>query len=254
LARAIVDQASPLPAALAAGVAIYRDSVHHTQTGALAAIFPAVRGAMGASAFTTAGKLYLNAYPSASGDLHDLGADFSRIVSQPRYTRRWPFLSDLAALEWLVHRVFHAPDAATLTPQAFAAVLAAAGEHAGSLTVTFIPAFALLASRHALLPHWAAHAGSSSHSATTGCRAPGGAMVARNAETGVVVEALTLGDLSFCEALYRRAPLESALNAALAADADFDLQAMLHRLSHVGALHSVSISGTTCASSVLTTA
>jgi uncharacterized protein len=239
LASALVDPSVRVPDVLVSGLAIYRSSVSQTQQSALAAIYPAVHGVLGAARFSAIARATLDAHPSSSGDLNTIGAQLWQSVSAPEVIQEWPFLPDLARLEWLVHQVFHAADANAISLAVLAGALVEAGDGAESCQVEYVPAFALMPSPFSLLPYWAKFAGEDTHSITTATPGMVGVMVVRNDASGVMVEALTAGELCFCEALQRCDAIGAALKLGLRTDPTFNLQSMLMRLANTGAIAAV---------------
>lgn len=158
--RAVLDPASA--AALARvvlggeiGVArrlqVYRNNVFASLRGALEAVYPVVARLVGDDFFRFAAHDYARAVPSASGDIHDFGAEFPEFLGGLPQAQGLPYLSDVARLEWAYHRVFHAADHAPLDPRGLTAV---PPERWGDLRLRLHPASRLLASPYPVLRIW----------------------------------------------------------------------------------------------------
>lgn len=135
-------------------IAVYRNAVRANQRGALAAAFPVVEQMVGPAFFNEAADRCLSAHPSDSGDLHDLGAAFPGFLSEYSHAAELPYLGDLAALEWALHRAFHAADATPVGVEALAAVPADALDR---LVLVPTAGAALIASAWPILTLWRAH-------------------------------------------------------------------------------------------------
>lgn len=103
------------------GVAIYRDAYVARLVECLADDYPALQYAVGEGAFDALARDYIARHPSRSPNLNAFGrhmAPFCRERGEP-----WAaFAAELAALEWALVEVLHAPAAAPLPPDALAAL------------------------------------------------------------------------------------------------------------------------------------
>ncbi|OUM03009.1 HvfC/BufC N-terminal domain-containing protein [Variovorax sp. JS1663] len=103
-------------------LAIYRNNMVESLVAALRAVYPVSERLVGAAFFHQAARACIGLHPSRSGDLHDFGVDF------PAFLRAWapasslPYLPDVAALEWAVHRAYHEAVRPPLSPASLAAV------------------------------------------------------------------------------------------------------------------------------------
>jgi hypothetical protein len=103
------------------GVAIYRDAYVARLVECLADDYPTLQYAIGDDAFDALARDYLARHPSRSPNLNAFGrhmAPFCRERAEP-----WAaFAAELAALEWALVEVLHAPAAAPLPPDALSAL------------------------------------------------------------------------------------------------------------------------------------
>jgi hypothetical protein len=93
-------------------LAIYNRAYYARLLDCLRESFPGLFHALGEEAFGAFALGYLQKYPSRSYTLNDLGANFSRYLSETRPPDEgdWPnFLIDLATLEWTYNEVFDGP-------------------------------------------------------------------------------------------------------------------------------------------------
>ena len=129
-AGAIVDGAAPAlePWIAARGIApaarlrIYRHANLAIHVDALATSFPALQRLLGEDCFDGLATRHAAYRGNRSGNLQDYGADFAAFVAALPETAPWPWLGDVARLEWLRQEVALAADA---TPADAAALVAA---------------------------------------------------------------------------------------------------------------------------------
>jgi hypothetical protein len=80
--------------------------------------FPAVAHVIGQAAFATLARDYVQAHPPLSYNLNDAGDLLPEFVKQHPLTKRFPFLPDLALLEWRAAKALHARDLPAFDPAA----------------------------------------------------------------------------------------------------------------------------------------
>ena len=102
--------------------AIYRNNVFSGLTAALANTYPVVEKLVGEGFFRSAARQFLARYPSRSGNLDDLGADFAGFLRAFPPAHALAYLPDVAWLEWTCHRVLLAADHGPLDLAALAKV------------------------------------------------------------------------------------------------------------------------------------
>lgn len=89
---------------------VYQSSILGIQTDALAAVYPVIKKLVGDEFFLAMGKAYLRKYFSPSGDLHNLGGQMADFLQDFEPAKSLSYLPDVAKLEWVWHRIFHAAD------------------------------------------------------------------------------------------------------------------------------------------------
>jgi hypothetical protein len=105
------------------GMLLYRGNMIGAWQQALAVAYPVVRTLVGAKFFAELACAYGQAHPSTNGDLNLFGKHFSEFVAAFQHTQALPYLADVAALEWDVHRAHHAADGGVLKRERIAALL-----------------------------------------------------------------------------------------------------------------------------------
>lgn len=94
---------------------VYRASFEANLGEALRGTYPVVHRLVGEAYFGQVARAYLRTHPSHSGDIHEFGAEFESFLAAQDSIGDLPYLPDVARLEWLAHRAFHAADATPLT-------------------------------------------------------------------------------------------------------------------------------------------
>ncbi len=203
----------PLRAATAAraasGLAVYRNNVMSGLIKAVAARFPAVHRLLGEADFLETARCFVAAEPPRSPLLLEYGDDF------PEFLRRRgddPCIADIAELEVARGKAYHAADAVSLPPQAFAAIPA---EQLAGIRMSFHPSVSLLQSRFPIVSVWQTEQ-------ELGEGPPEAALIARPL-LEVEVWKLPPGGFAFLTALRGGAAMVEATEAAMDAAPDFDL-------------------------------
>ena len=132
---------------------IYANMYFFRLLDCLAEDFPKVRAALGPERFHNLVTDYVLRHPSEHPSLRYLGRRLPEFVRGHEPSAGFPFLADLARLEWTRSEVFDAPDAAPLSRAALARL---PQESAGEARFRFIPAFALLRFDHEVVRYWRA--------------------------------------------------------------------------------------------------
>ena len=230
---------SPLPAGLSQpGLDAYRGNARLVRVEALLAAFPVCGQLVGAEFMRGVCRRYVSAEPAASANLCDDGARMGDFLAQFAPAAELPYLADVARLEMLRIRAFHAADADPLTPEQITQALADP-TRLPLLQVGCHPSLNVLNSRYAIVSLWAAHQGIGDL-ASVNPALPEIALVIR---VGLEVQVIALppgGDVliaGFAAGL----PLGEAAGLAIATHPDFDLTAHLALLLRCGALSSFSL-------------
>ena len=141
------------PAKLSASeqLRIYQGSVRGSLIQALSDIFSSLKRALGAEFFDAMADRYVRANPSISSSLDDYGALFPEFVADFPALAEYPYMSDLAQLDWLWHRLFHAPHQKAFDP---AELLALSEAEQASVRLHLQSALCCLVSEYPLLAIW----------------------------------------------------------------------------------------------------
>jgi hypothetical protein len=134
-------------------LAVYAGGYVARTREALAEVYEAVRQVLGEPAFAEVAQAYADRFPSHEYNLSFAGRHLPELLIDSPYTRRLPFLPDLARLEWQVCRAFHAFEEPPLDPARLAAV---PPDLWGRLRLSVQPSVGLIASAWPIRDIWAA--------------------------------------------------------------------------------------------------
>lgn len=137
-----------------ARLSLYRGNLGAGWERALAEACPVVRQLVGEDFFEGLARAYGKAYPSRDPDLARFGERFADFLDAFPPAAPYPYLPDMARLEWAVHRACLAPDVEPLGIDALARL---APDTLEGACFTLHPSVALLSSRWAIAPLWQAH-------------------------------------------------------------------------------------------------
>ena len=152
---AVVDEAAfAHPVAPGDGLEVYRASVRANLRAAMVAAYPVTARLVGDAFFAEAAARHLREAPSASGDLHALGAGFAAFLERYEPARTLPYLPDVARLEWALHESRFAADAPAFD---FAALAAVPSDLHGGIRFVLAPAVRLVRSAWPIVALWQAN-------------------------------------------------------------------------------------------------
>ncbi|MDX1431468.1 MAG: DNA-binding domain-containing protein [Gammaproteobacteria bacterium] len=232
-AAALLDPERPPPPELvawngsdpAARFAVYRNNVVTSLITALEETFPVTRALVGEEFFAAMAKEFVRASPPATPVLAAWGHDLPAFIEGFAPARGVPYLADVARLEALRVRAYHAADAQALARGELEALLADPDRLPG-MRVELLPSAAWLASEFAVVSLWAAHQASRAELAGVDPFAAEEALVVRP-ELAVEVHRLPPGGADFVALLAGGAALADAAAAAAARHGAFDLSGVL---------------------------
>ena len=201
---------------------LYRGNLTASWDKALAAAFPVVRALMGEAFFTDLARAYGRAHPSAEPDLNLFGASFAGFLAGFEHVAGYPYLPDMARLEWLLHRAHYAPDGAPLSGDVLAAL---PPDQVEAARLPLHPACALFHSPWAIVTLWQAHQPDSGVAFPQQLDAHSFAAVVRPWWKTAVVP-LAAATYAALAALEQGATVGEALDAAFEVDEQCDAGAM----------------------------
>lgn len=210
--------------------AVYRNNVALGLIEALGARFPAIRRLVGAEFFHALARLYAEAERPRSPVLLRWGAGFADFLERFPPLAGYPYLGDVARIEYARGEAFHAADALPLPP---ATLLAADPE---ALRLHLHPSLRLLRLAHPAVTIWARNQPGAPPSTEPLPEGGETALIWRDSAFDVPVKALSPADAALIEALLAGETLAMAAQRALSFEAAHTPQPLLVTLMRTGAI------------------
>ncbi|WP_323766265.1 DNA-binding domain-containing protein [Marinovum sp.] len=233
---ALLDAGAAVPEGLVDGAGrpagrrydVYRNNIASSLGEALKTGFPAVAKLLGVDNFTNLAALYLRQEPPRSPRMMHYGAGFGDFLENFTPLAKYPYLGDVARLEYALRESYHAADALPLDP----AALALEPEALMAARLSLAPSLRLLRSRYPVVSIWRYN------------MVPGSPKPPPAAEDALILRAefdpephvLPEGGAAFIAALQSDKTLGQAYEAALALAPEVDLGAVLSLLISGNAL------------------
>ena len=216
---------------------VYRNTVFASLINALRARYPVIERLVGEDFFEAAAGLFIEAHPPRSPVLIDYGEGFRYFLASFEPAGALPYLADVARLEWLRHRAYHAADRKALRPSDLAHT---PSDRVFALKFEFHPSAALAVSPYPIVSIWETNA----HDAETRPIGPdlaGEAALVVRPDYNVQIVRLDQAEHAFAAALAHGATLGEAAGKAAEFDR-FNLAPALAKLITAGAFCSFAFS------------
>ncbi|TAM85090.1 DUF2063 domain-containing protein [bacterium] len=199
-------------------LALYRGNLMQTWHKVLSAAYPVLHEMVGEDCFVALTRVYGPTYPSCSGDLNRFGRHMSELLRAWPPCSAYPYLADLACLEWAVHRAYFAADKTSLSPEDWLQYTPDVLEGSGIL---LHPAVELVSSRWNIADIWYGHQLRESTLSEMAVARPQHVIIGRPWWIPIVIPVSSAG-LAALVALRGGATLGGAIDTALAQDEQFD--------------------------------
>jgi hypothetical protein len=188
---------------------IFRNNTVLSLTTALAATFPVAVALIDRRFFDFAAASFIAAHPPREARLAAYGAEFPRFLRRFSAMAKFPFVADVAALEWAIAAVLNAEERA-------------AAVELDAKTIALQPCLRFAVSRFDVAAIWRKFQAGKLDEADPLRRKPTRIAVWRQGDKVRIAE-LTPPTFAFWRTLARGRPLDSAAAAAFARDRLFDL-------------------------------
>ena len=132
-------------------LAVYANGYLARIAESLKEVYEAVHHVLGSEKFLELCEGYARRFPSRNYNLNYAGRHFPKFLETGPFSQTYPFLPDLARLEWLIWEAFHAFDE---TPAQVSPIHDVSPEDWGHCRIRFQPSVSLLDSKWTLLPLW----------------------------------------------------------------------------------------------------
>lgn len=134
-------------------LAVYRNNFSGALAGALKLAFPAAEKLVGAEFFAAAAGRFARESPPTVADLARYGAGFPAFLRAEAGLREFPYVPEVAALEWAVNEAYYALETKPLRPEDLSGI---APETYGDLIFLPHPSLRLVQSDFAIDRIWSA--------------------------------------------------------------------------------------------------
>ena len=231
-AAALLDAALPAPPGLttwngsdpAHRFAVYRNNITASLVEALPATFPVTRALIGEAFFNAMAREFITASPPRSRLLAEYGDELPGFIAGFAPAGELPWLADVARVEALRVRAYHAADVRALTAAEFRPLLQQP-DRLAETRVTLHPACFWVRTAHATFSLWAAHQHADDHGApdlsAIDIDVPQDVLITRPA-LEVHTRCLPAGGADFLDALAAGRPLGESVARAAAVHSEFD--------------------------------
>ena len=219
-------------------IQIYRNNHRLGALATMQATYPIVERLGGVDWFRQSASEYRNQYPSHSGDLQNLGQDYSDYLRRELADTPFAYFADIAALEWAYQLVLTSADRPCVTLDVLKAVDAQDYER---LLFVPRPALRLVESQFPIFAIW--HANQPDVESDSELRLDAGGSRVLLIRRRDYVELRELSPASSCllKQFERRVPLGDAAASAIEASGDFDLQTCLSELLRLEAIAEITV-------------
>lgn len=207
---------------------VYRNNVAVSLTEALAARFPVVGKLVGAAFFRAMVRFYAEIDPPMSPVLAEWGAGFADFLAQFPPLAGYPYLPDVARIEYARGRAYHAADAGPVDPARIA------GADPDRLRLELHPSVTVLHLSHPAVSIWAKHQPGGAQTPIPA--GPEIALILRAPSFQVPVTAISPGDAALITALQSGATLTDAAMLAAQTQPNHAPQPILLQLMRAGAI------------------
>ena len=204
-------------------IAVYRRALFANYRNALAATYPVVKCLTGAPFFNAAVDAFVVKHPSTSGDLNVYGDTFGAFLASYVPAAEFPYLADVAALEWAQDEANRAADSDSSPRDVLAELTIMATDELPAALLTLAPSCRLVESRYPVLRIWQANQSDDSATERVSLDAGRDRLLIRREPDGVTIERVGAGQFAWLGALSAGLSLGEAIEAAQDADASFDL-------------------------------
>jgi Putative DNA-binding domain len=237
--RGLLLPEAPIPEEVKGGsakrYAVYRNNVTVGLVNAMAANFPAIQRLLGEVYFAGLAREFVQAHPPQNPVLHKYGAAFPNFLSSYDDLKNYPYLADVARLEFLALEAYHEADAAILRAEDLGAAPAD-----DLMAVRFVahPTFRIMQSEFSVGTIFQANR--LGGEPVTDAFQPQIVLLTRP-QFDVAAHILSPANAALFQALKDGAPLADAAEAAFQRDELFDFSAGLSLLIATGAFQHIQV-------------
>jgi hypothetical protein len=209
--------------------AVYRNNVAHSLTEALARRFPVIKRLVGDDFFAAMARIYAEDHRPESPVLLAWGESFAGFLATFPPLAAYPYMPDVARIEYARGVAFHAKDVRPAAPEHFT------GQNPADLHLRLHPAVQVLRLDHPAVSIWKQNQPGVAAQAITHAR-PEIGLVLRDLAFDVPVHAISEGDAVMIDQMQAGASLMVAAEMAQQAEPGHDPQPLIRCLMQAGAI------------------
>ncbi len=198
---------------------VYRNNVVASLCEALGDTYPAIKKLLGDEYFTALARAYVSQHPPECPVLIWFGGSFAEFIAAFPPLKPYPYLADVARLEWVWVQAYHAADAQVLDPTELGAI---APELLGGLGFVQHPAAAVVKSDWPIWDLFRVNRYDEEEQSEVDLSNSQSVLVTRP-DFDVEVHLLAPAGDVFAASLFAGEKLDSAANSALQMSDDFNL-------------------------------
>lgn len=135
------------------GMAIYQNNYRYGLINALSETYPVCKRLVGKLFFEAMANQYVQSHASRFFSLNDYGSDFCDFIQHFSPTFSVPYLSDMAKMEWAIHKVFIGPDIIHKHPSKLLTIIKDPNQY-NKITLSLAPNVYLLESKYPIHRIW----------------------------------------------------------------------------------------------------
>lgn len=206
---------------------IYRNNVFTNLREALRTIFPVINKLVGETFFNYAADEFIYRFPSTAGDLNQFGEQFAEFWAEFAPAAELVYLPDMARLEWLAHKTYHAAD---ITPFDVQSLAALSPNTYSELQFRLNPACALFESTYPVHQIWQANQPGCREQEVINLDSGGVQLLIQRRGSLIELQSLEFGEWVFLTALSAGNDFATACSKTLHVNPNFDLTHFLSEL------------------------
>jgi hypothetical protein len=217
------------PAEVEQRFAVYRNNVAVSLTEALAKRFPVIERLVGAAFFAAMARVYSETHRPTSPVLLEWGDSFAAFLGSFPPLSGYPYMPDVARIEYARGLAFHAADARPASADSFV------GVDPSQLRLRLHPSVQVLRLRHPGVSIWRRNQPNAAPK-THVLAGPEAALILRDPGFNVPVHEITQANAVMIDQIRLGATLTAAAEAAQSVDPDHDAHPLILRLMQSGAI------------------
>lgn len=215
---------------------LYRNNVFANITHSLQSIFPVLERLIGASCFSSLCHCFIQQSPPEKAALNHYGGQLADFISCQAAFNEYPYLSDVARLEWAVHRAFLQPKLKSIDSNILASL---ANHNLLDIHLFLASSVQLVKSKFPIQSIWQANQPTVVNPPTVHLVEKDEYLVVFREGDHFVIAPIPSSEWLFLHAIDHTASLNQASERAFVSSADFDLAASLQKYVGSGVIAEV---------------